>query len=72
MCARSIVSGAECGGFCRGVAFGIEEAAAVQQLAEEVAAELAPLHDTLNAVHDCVKEADGSGVRVVRPISFPL
>ena len=57
---------------CRGVTFAAEEAAAVKQLAEELAAELAPLHDTLSAVHNWAQQADGSGVRVVRLISFSL
>jgi hypothetical protein len=47
------------------VAFAAEEAAAVKQLAEELAAELAPLYEALNAACDCVKEADSSNVRVV-------
>lgn len=51
---------------CRGVAFAAKEAAAVKQLAEELAAELAPLYEVLNAACDCVKEADSSSnVRVV-------
>ena len=52
--------------------FAAEEAAAVKQLAEELAAELPVVHDTLSAVHNCVQKADGSGVRVVRLISFSL
>ena len=65
LCASCFVSGAECGGCCRGVTFAAEEAAAVKQYAEEVAAELPVVHDTLHAVHNYVQEADGSGVRVV-------
>ena len=51
---------------CRGVTFAAQEAAAVKQLAEELAAELAPLYEVLNAACDYVKEADSSSnVRVV-------
>ena len=51
---------------CRGVAFAAKEAAAVKQLAEELAAELAQINEVLNAACDCVKEADSSSnVRVV-------
>ena len=47
---------------CRGVAFAAKEAAAVKQLAEE----LAQINEVLNAACDCVKEADSSSnVRVV-------
>ena len=60
-----VLSGAECLFVCRGVAFAAEEAAAVKQLAEELAAELLQIHEVLNAVCDCVKEADSSNVRVV-------
>ena len=45
--------------------FAAEEAAAVKQLAEELAAELLQIHEVLNAACDCVKEADSSNVRVV-------
>ena len=51
---------------CRGVAFAAKEAAAVKQLAEELAAELPQINEVLNAACDCVKEADSSSnVRVV-------
>jgi hypothetical protein len=52
-------------GCCRGLASAAEEAAAVKQLAEELAAELAPLYEALNAACDYVKEADSTNVRVV-------
>ena len=54
------------------MAFIAEEAAAVKQLAKEVAAELAPLHSVLDAVYDGVKEADSGSVRVVRSICVIL
>ena len=50
------------------MSFGAEEAAAVKQYAEDVAAELPQIHSALDAVYDRVKEADGSGVRLVRSI----
>ena len=51
---------------CRGVAFAAKEAAAVKQLAEELAAELPQIYEVLNAACDYVKEADSSSnVRVV-------
>ena len=45
--------------------FGVKEAAAVKQLAAELAAELAPIHGAFEAAHQTLQHPDGSVVATV-------